>query len=142
MDALQREILQERSRFFDFVQPSIVGSMGGFGLRGGLPPSAKSWSFGESQLPAAGVIIMQLQARPTPRPQVSGFRERELKWRRTHAETLKSLENQWVVLEGEQIVAHGNDPVQVINEAKSKGVNTPYIFFVEQKSENVARIGL
>jgi len=76
------------------------------------------------------------------RPVASSFRNRELEWRRSHVETLRSLENQWVVLEGEQVVAHGKNPVQVINEAKSKGVRTPYIFFVEQKTENVVTMGL
>ena len=70
------------------------------------------------------------------------MRNQELEWRRSHAETLEAFANQWVVLEGEQIMAHGEDPVQVINEAKSKGVCTPYIFLVEPKMENVIAIGL
>ncbi|MGH7826945.1 MAG: DUF5678 domain-containing protein [Candidatus Binatia bacterium] len=55
---------------------------------------------------------------------------------------LSSVEGQWVVLEGSEVIAHGEDPVQVINEAKSRGIRTPYIFFVEPRSEGLARIGL
>lgn len=69
-------------------------------------------------------------------------RERELEWRRTHDAVLRSLENQWVVLEGDEIIASGRDPVQVINQAKSSGIMSPYIFFVEPKNENVVTIGL
>lgn len=57
-----------------------------------------------------------------------GLRERELGWRRTHAETLRQFENEWVVLEGEDIIAHGADAAQVIREAKSRGIKTPTFF--------------
>jgi len=70
------------------------------------------------------------------------FRERELEWRSTHVETLRQFENEWVVLEGEEIIAHGSDAAQVIREAKSRGIKTPYIFFVEQESDDFVRIGL
>lgn len=76
--------------------------------------------------------------RSVPNP----FRGREIEWRRTHPEILKSLENEWVVLEGERIIAHGHDPIRIIDEARSKGIRTPYIFFVEPQSEDVASIGL
>jgi hypothetical protein len=72
----------------------------------------------------------------------SPFRKQEIEWRRTHAEILKSFENEWVVLEGEEIIAHGDDPVRVIEEARSKGIRTPYIFFVEPQSEDFVNIGL
>ena len=74
---------------------------------------------------------------PSPR-----LRERELEWRRTHAETLRQFENEWVVLEGEEIIAHGSDAAKAIGEAKIKGIKTPYIFFVEQESNDFVRIGL
>jgi hypothetical protein len=74
--------------------------------------------------------------------QVSGFRELELEWRRTHAETLRQYENEWVVLEGEQIIAHGPDAAEVIQQAREKGIKKPFVFFVEQKIANVVTIGL
>jgi predicted RNase H-like HicB family nuclease len=71
-----------------------------------------------------------------------GLRERELEWRRTHPETLGQFENEWVVLEGEEIIAHGFDAAKVIEEARAKGIKIPYVFFVEPKNENVITIGL
>ena len=74
---------------------------------------------------------------PAPR-----FRHRELEWRRTHSAELTPYENQWVVLEGEEIIAHDSDASQAIRQAKSRGIRTPYIFFVEPESDNSVRIGL
>jgi len=74
--------------------------------------------------------------------QARGFRAQELEWRRTHAETLKQFENEWVVLEGDTIIVHGSNPAHVIREARSQGIRTPYIFFVEPEASNVVRIGL
>ena len=51
----------------------------------------------------------------------SSFRNRELEWRRTHPEILKSFENQWVVLEGEEIIAHGRNPIEVVAKARAEG---------------------
>ena len=76
------------------------------------------------------------------RSSARGLRERELEWRRTHPETLRQFENEWVVLEGEEIIAHGSDAAQVIDEARAKEIKIPYVFFVEQKNENVIAIGL
>ena len=80
--------------------------------------------------------------RTDPPSTAPSFRERELEWRSTHAYTLRQFENEWVVLEGEEIIAHGSDAAQVIREAKSGGIKTPYIFFVEQESDDFVRIGL
>lgn len=77
-----------------------------------------------------------------PKPITSGHRSRELEWCRTHKEVLLQFAGQWVVLEGEEIVAHGDDPLQVVAEARSKGVQVPYIFYVEGTDENVVRMGL
>jgi hypothetical protein len=65
-----------------------------------------------------------------------------MEWRRTHAETLRQFENQWVVLEGERIIAHDSNAAQAIRQAKSRGIRTPYIFFVEPESDESVRIGL
>ena len=86
----------------------------------------------------ATIAVPRAGARST----ASRLRERELEWRQTHAETLRQFENEWVVLEGEEIIAHGSDAAKVIGEAKFKGVGIPYIFFVEQESDDFVRIGL
>jgi hypothetical protein len=85
-----------------------------------------------------------IESDPPSRPQsvTSGYRSRELEWLWTHKEVLQQFAGQWVVLEGEKIVAHGNDPLQVVTEARAKGVQVPYIFRVEITAENEVRMGL
>ena len=159
---LQTEIVDESKGRLTSLQAASVGSMAPLGLGAGLARSqlpqgfSISGRFGHVQMP---FNYDEIIAREFPPPLVSRdvrprmivthrvagaspFRNRELEWRRTHAETLKSFENEWVVLEGDQIIAQGSDPVQVINDAKSKGIRTPYIFFVEPKRENVVIMGL
>ena len=77
-----------------------------------------------------------------PTPVASGHRSRELEWCRTHTEVLCQFAGQWVVLEGEEIVAHGDDPLQVVAEARAKGIQIPYIFYVEDVDARVVRMGL
>ena len=81
-------------------------------------------------------------AAPSSKSVASGHRSRELEWCRTHAEVLRQFAGQWVVLEGEEIVAHGNDPLQVVTEARVKGIQIPYIFHIEDMDAKVVRMGL
>ena len=73
---------------------------------------------------------------------VSSFRNLELEWRRTHPEILKSFEDEWVVLEGEEIIAHGSNPIEVVAKARAEGIKTPYVFYVESFSEDISKMGL
>jgi hypothetical protein len=107
---------------------TIIGSQAGFVV--GLVGFSSDFPIQGIQPPSVGLSV------PSP------FRNREIEWRRTHAETLKSFENEWVVLEGEEIIAHGDDAVRAIEEARSRGIRTPYIFFVEPQSEDFVSIGL
>ena len=72
----------------------------------------------------------------------TSFRNRELGWRRTHPEILKSFENEWVVLEGEEIIAYGRNPIEVVAKARAEGIKTPYVFYVESYSEDISKMGL
>ncbi len=70
-------------------------------------------------------------------------RDRELAWRRAHQEMLRSrFAGQWVILEGEEIVAHGRDAAEAVEEARAKGIATPFVFFVEGLPPDVIRMGL
>jgi len=80
-------------------------------------------------------------ARTRARP-LATHRARELEWRRIHADALRQYEGQWVVLENDQIVAHGDNLVQVVAEARRMGVRVPYVFRVELPNENVVLMGL
>jgi hypothetical protein len=161
VDLFQSKILDEKKVRLEFFK-NTVGSMAPVGFGGGnpsssLPQSVHSLAKAEiqnifttnfddllnrefRQAQACGVRIPSSVV--VRQPSKRQFRNAELEWRRTHSETLKSLENQWVVVEGAELVAHGRDPVVVIKEAKSKGVRTPYIFFVEPHSDNSFKIGL
>lgn len=81
-------------------------------------------------------------AQPSSKPLALGHRSQELDWCRTHTEVLRQFAGQWVVLEGEKIVVHGSDPLQVVAEARAKGIRVPYIFFVEDADKKVVRMGL
>ena len=79
---------------------------------------------------------------PSPKSVASGHRSRELEWCRTHTTVLRQFAGQWVVLEGEEIIAHGNDPLQVVTEARAKGIQIPYVFYIEDTDAKVVRMGL
>ncbi len=69
-------------------------------------------------------------------------RQREQEWCRTHLELLHSYTGQWVVLEGEEIVAHGSDVTRLVKQARNRGIQSPYVFFVEPYDPGVAKLGL
>lgn len=69
-------------------------------------------------------------------------RGRELEWRRANRDVLQAFAGQWIVLEGENIIASGADPAQVIEDARARGVQVPYIFCVDVEDEDVVRFGL
>lgn len=70
------------------------------------------------------------------------FRRSEHDWRRSHGDLLRRYAGHWVVLEGEEIVSHGDDPVELVATARTRGIRSPYLFFVEPRQPGVVRIGL
>ena len=156
METLQREIRDERKdRFLN--NSTSVGSIGVLGFSPGLKTSSSPlhgpylvsrhepsilWDVGRRWLPVEHLRRGPFATRTTAQPHLSKHRNRELEWRRTHSETLIQYQNEWVVLEEEEIIAHGPDAAQVIGEAKARGIGRPYVFFVEKQNENVITIGL
>ncbi|MCH8056080.1 MAG: hypothetical protein IH857_08035 [Deltaproteobacteria bacterium] len=140
METLQRKLVDEKRGQLIYFPPSHVGSIGFFGM----PGLTVGWSPAtiEKELPTLRIIQSQRHTAHDLRPVAAGFRNRELEWRRTHADVLRAYANEWVALEGEEIVAHGGDPIQVVTEARAKGIQTPYVFYVEPTTEDVAMIGL
>ena len=59
-------------------------------------------------------------------------REDESAWLEAHGEEFL---DQWVVLEADQLVAHGTDARNVYNEARAKGIGTPYLVHVTPKAD-------
>jgi hypothetical protein len=69
-------------------------------------------------------------------------RSREIEWRRTHRKELREYEGQWIVLEGGEIISHGDSPADVVRDARARGIRVPYVFLVEDVPENTATLGL
>ena len=59
-------------------------------------------------------------------------REDERAWLEAHGDEFL---DQWVVLEADQLVAHGTDARIVYNEARAKGIGTPYLVHVTPKGD-------
>ena len=76
-------------------------------------------------------------------PPLNG-RKREDVWRRANRDYLQRyFSGQWVVLEGEEIVASSKNAAEAVGEARTKGVAVPFVFFVEPpRPPGVVRIGL
>jgi hypothetical protein len=71
-----------------------------------------------------------------------GFRAREMEWCRKNRAELRAFAGQWVIVDEEAIVAHGNKPVELIEAARRQGIGVPYIFFVEGDDSETIKIGL
>lgn len=78
------------------------------------------------------------------RPPTIDDRKREDAWRRSNRDFLQThFAAKWVVLEGEEIVAHGENAAQAVEKARAKGVAVPFVFYVEPpRQPGVVRIGL
>lgn len=74
--------------------------------------------------------------------QPPSHRHREIEWLRTHAAELRPHVGEWVVLEGEEIIAHGADAQEVVAEARRRGIKMPYVFYVEPGEPGIAKLGL
>lgn len=91
----------------------------------------------------AGVTFGASDAVRMPVRGSTARRARELKWRRMNTPLLRArYPRQWVALEGEAVVSHGESPALVVAEARRQGVSTPYVFFVEIEDPGRAQIGL
>jgi hypothetical protein len=73
----------------------------------------------------------------------STHRQRELEWIETHTDEMRRLAGEWVVLEGEDLVAHGKNATRVVASARRKGIKVPFVFYVESPDiEPTAHFGL
>ena len=73
----------------------------------------------------------------------STHRQREFEWIETHGDEMRRLATEWVVLEGDQLVAHGKNATRVFATAKRKGIAVPFVFYVEPPAaEGTVHFGL
>jgi uncharacterized protein DUF5678 len=71
-----------------------------------------------------------------------GSRVIENEWLQKHPEKLRACVGEYVMVEGEEIVAHSKEPAELVRVAKERGIKIPYIFFVEPPlPPNTYRIG-
>src|SRR5712691_384890 len=54
---------------------------------------------------------------------------------------LVGFADEWVVLQGSEVVSHGSDPVRVVAEARSRGILAPYIFRVQHRENGTVTFG-
>jgi len=62
-------------------------------------------------------------------------RETEFAWVSSHAKELAQFQGQWVAVDGERVVASGCDFTEVTKEARSNGVEIPYVIKIETGEE-------
>ncbi len=73
----------------------------------------------------------------------STHRQHEFDRIETHGEEMRRLAGEWIVLEGDQLVAHGKNAARVFAKARRKGIAVPFVFYVEPPAaEGTAQFGL
>lgn len=55
---------------------------------------------------------------------------------------LQAYAGEWVVLENGTVIEHGTDLVELVKRARARGIEKPYVHFVEPIEAGVVRIGL
>src|SRR5437867_11786527 len=71
----------------------------------------------------------------------ASYRHVETRWREAHPEVFSPYAGQWIALQGEKIIATGLYLSGVICRARSHGIPSPYVFFIEADS-NIATLGV
>ena len=65
-------------------------------------------------------------------------RESEVRWLQAHAHRLQvEMPGHWIILEGEDLVAHGVDFFAALEEARRKGVEIPFVERIPPPSSDV-----
>lgn len=81
-------------------------------------------------------------ARTYHEPGQARSREAELRWLRENRTQLNAYAGQWLILEGDHLVAHGSDYLDVLREAREKGVVVPFAYRVPELEGDVVWMGL
>jgi hypothetical protein len=90
-----------------------------------IPPS---WS---QQIQQAMESVKEGALQPKAQPSVpAGRRQIEMDWISSNAKELGKYRGQWIVVEGERVLAHDKDYQPARDQAVKAGINRPLIFFV------------
>jgi Family of unknown function (DUF5678) len=84
----------------------------------------RQWLFEEARRQEGCAASSALQ--PTP-----DF-EREQRWLSQHQ---REYIGQWVALDGDRLLSHGEDLNRVFDEAQAQGVNAPFTAFIEDPNQ-------
>lgn len=69
------------------------------------------------------------EMRRSTRPYID--RSRELAWLAEHREEYRG---KWVVLEGERLIGHGDDPRPIVDKARAEGIECPFVIHIRAES--------
>jgi Family of unknown function (DUF5678) len=58
-------------------------------------------------------------------------RSREMAWIAAHQE---EYAGQWVVLFGDQLIGHGDDPVPILEKARQEGIDRPLVVHLRKET--------
>lgn len=86
---------------------------------------------GEEESDLLGVSLTQ----EIPEQVLVPLRQTETEWISSHSDELKVYGGQWIVVEDRKLVAHDFDFAKVVNEARLKGIEIPYVTKVEGEKE-------
>ena len=93
-------------------------------MLGQVPSVAASGVAGSYSEPTSALADQSWRIVPTAK---STYREREILWLRANRDALRSFVGTWVVIEAGEVVAHGKHLGEVVREAKSKGIRSPFV---------------
>ncbi len=89
--------------------------------------------------PAASPAIRRVPEEPAADP----LRLSEQAWLRANAQLVSQMAGEWVVLEGDNLVAHGPDYAMVRQQARQSGIRIPFILRIpESRPPNSFYVGL
>ncbi len=60
----------------------------------------------------------------------------------TRQTSLQAHAGKWVVLDNGTVVEHGEDLVELVKRARARGIQKPYIHFVEPVEPGIVKLGL
>ncbi len=55
---------------------------------------------------------------------------------------LQAFAGEWVVLQDDEVIDHGSDLAELVERARARGTQKPYVHYVEAIEEGVFRLGL
>ena len=69
------------------------------------------------------------EVRKATRPYID--RSRELAWLAAHRE---DYAGEWVVLEGDRLLGHGDDPRPIVDQARAEGIDCPFVVHIRAEA--------